>query len=398
MPGDAKVLIAGAGIGGLTAALALLGRGFDVEVLEQAEELREIGAGLQIAANGTRVLIGLGLEEALSRVAVVPVGKEVRLWNTSRTWKLFDLGEDSIRRFGAPYWMVHRGDLHRVLLDAVESARPGAVVRGARVVGVRDAGGRPVLDLADGRVVEGDIVIGADGIHSAVRRTLFGEDRPVFTGLLAWRGVVPTADLPADLTRLVGTNWIGPGGHVVTYPLRSGRLLNFVGLVERDDWRAESWTDPGTREECAADFPGWHPLVHAIIERIPTPYKWALLGREPLPRWSEGSISLLGDAAHPTLPALAQGANMAIEDGVVLARCLAESADGPTALRRYEAARLDRTAAIVRGSADNMRRFHNPLLADPVEGAAYIDREWQPERVRTRYDWLFEYDAWTVPI
>src|SRR5439155_22824734 len=179
-------------------------------------------------------------------------------------------------------------------------------------------------------------------------------DRPRFTGCMAWRAVIPIDRLPPHLARAVGTNWIGPGGHVVHYLLRRGELFNFVGLVERDDWRVESWTERGTVAECEADFRLWHDDIHAMIRAIETPYKWALMLRDPLARWGEGRVSLLGDACHPTLPMLAQGAVMAIEDGLVLARCLERYDDAPTALRRYEAARAERTGRIVRGAAENM--------------------------------------------
>ena len=225
---------------------------------------------------------------------------------------------------------------------------------------------------------------------------MFGAGRAQFTGIMAWRGLIPMPRLPAHLQRLVGVNWNGRGGHVVTYPLRRGEILNFVGALERDDWRVESWTEAGTIEECARDFADWHPDIQTMIHAIDTPYKWALLGREPLPRFSIGRATLLGDAAHPTLPFLAQGANMAIEDAMVLGRCLAHDPDVPAALRRYEAARLARTAAIVRGSNDNAKRFHNPALTQAETAAAYIDREWTAEKVRERYDWLYDYDALTV--
>lgn len=399
MTAKTHVIIAGAGIGGLTAALALLQRGFDVTVCEQAPELRELGAGIQIAANGSRVLIALGLEERLRPVVCEASAKEVRIWNTGQTWKLFDLGADSIRRFGAPYWMVHRGDLHRVLLEAVQALKPDAVMLNARVSGfVQDDDG-VTLQLADGRHVRGAALVGADGVHSVLRSQMFRSPAARFTGLMAWRGLARMEDLPAELQRPVGTNWVGPGGHVITYPIRGNSLFNFVGLVENVDWTSESWTEAGSRAECAADFAGWHPLIHAVIERIDTPFRWALVGRDPLPRWTEGRVTLLGDACHPTLPFLAQGAIMAIEDGLILARCLELSPGAVNrALVTYEGLRKERTSAIVRGSEANLARFHNQALADPDQAVAYVEREWQPDKVRKRYDWLFEYDATRLQI
>lgn len=392
-----RVLIAGAGLCGLTTALALLQRGYDVRVFEQAAELREVGAGVQLAANGTRVLIALGLEAAMRAVICEPVGKELRLWTTGQTWRVFDLGLESVQRFGAPYWFAHRGDFHSVLLAAVRAVAPDCVQAGIACTGFAQDADSVTLHLGNGAQVSGDVLLAADGVHSAIRRQMFGEGRARFTGLVAWRGLVAMDRLPPHMRQLVGTNWMGHGGHVVTYPLRRGEVLNFVGVVERDDWQVESWTEAGTRDECARDLARWHDDVQTIIRAIDTPYKWALLGRDPLPRFAEGRVCLLGDAAHPTLPFLAQGANMALEDAMVVARCL----DGypvTEALRRFETARLDRTAAIVRGSAENTGRFHNPALGDPAGAAAYVDREFSAEKMEQRYNWLFEYDAVQVGV
>jgi len=392
------VLIVGAGIGGLTATLALLRRGLRVAVFEQATELRELGAGLQLGPNGTRVAIGLGLEEAMRRIVCPAAGKEIRLWSTGRSWRLFDLGESAVERYGAPYWMVHRGDFHALLLEAVRRVRPEAVRLGAVAVGFEQDNDGVTLQLASGERQRGDVLIGADGVHSCIRQQMFGVGRARFTGLMVWRGLVPIERLPTHQRSLVGANWVGVGRHAVTYPLRRGEILNFVAAVARDDWRVESWTERGTTEECLGDFAGWHEDVQRIIRNIDVPYKWALLGREPLMRLADERVALLGDAAHPMLPFLAQGANMAIEDAMVLARCLEKFADPAEALRRYDAARLARTTRAVIGSLDNAARFHNPALADEAGAAAYLDREWQPEKVRQRYDWAFEYDALSVPL
>ena len=392
------MLIAGAGIGGLTAALALLQRGYDVDVYEQASRLMEFGAGVQIAANGSRVLRALGLEERMQRVVCVAAGKEVRIWNTGQSFKLFDLGEDSVRRFGAPYWFVHRGDLHTVLRDAVLALKKDAIHTSSRCVGYEQSGARVRMLIEDGRIVEGDCIVGADGVHSRLRQQMAGEGKSEFMGIIAWRGLAPRDKLSPELQRLVGTNWVGPGGHVITYPLRGGEILNFVGFGERADWQVESWTTPGTKEECAADFQNWHPLVHEIIDKVDQPYKWALVGRAPLETWTDGRVTLMGDACHPTLPFLAQGAIMAIEDGFVLARCLDASDDVESALLRFRNARVERTTKIVLGSTAAGKRFHNPVLADPASALSYVEQEWAPEKTRTRYDWLFEYDATTAPI
>ena len=395
--GKPRILIAGAGIGGIVAALALLQRGFDVALYEQAAELRELGAGVQISPNGSRVLRELGLEPAMEAIASVPTTKEMRLFNTGQAWRVQDLGANAVARYGSPYWLVHRGDFHQVLVRALAERAPDAVRVGARCIDFeQDADGVTLL-LEDGERVHGDALIGADGVHSRIREALFGGAHATFTGFMAWRGVVPMDRLPARLRQQYGMTWIGPHGHVVTYPLRRGELLNFVTAIERDDWLIESWSEAGTVEECRRDFALWHADVLAIVDAIDIPYKWAMLGREPLQHWSVGRVSLLGDACHPTLPFLAQGANMAIEDGMVLARCL-DAYDIPEALRRYEAARLDRTSRIVRGSLENVSRYHNPQLADPVQAQAFMEREFAPRAMGARYDWLYEYDALTVPV
>ena len=392
-----RILIVGAGIGGLTAALALLREGHEVHVYEQAPALAELGAGVQISANGARVLFALGLEDAIRRVWCEPAGKEIRLWNTGETWKLFDLGAESVARYGAPYFMIHRADLHRVLIDAVRALAPQAIRLNARCTGFDDNSTGVTLYLSNADTVAGDALIGADGVHSRIRNALVGDDKPEFTGCMAWRGLVPTETLPAHMRRNVGVNWVGPGGHVINYQLRRGEIFNFVGVVERD-WPVESWTEKGSREECAADFAGWNEDIHAVIRNIEQPYKWALLGRTPLTRFSHGRVTLLGDAAHPTLPMLAQGANMAIEDGMVLARCIAAYDNTDTALAHYDAARVERTARLVQGANEMAKRFHNPALADAAGAKAYVDAQWSEATVKQRYDWVFQYDATRVAI
>src|SRR3954471_9950785 len=285
-----RVLIAGGGIGGLTAALALLRHGIDVEVYEQAAELKEVGAGVQLAANGTRVLYALGIGEELEALSCEAQGKEIRHWQTGETWKLFDLGPVSIERYGAPYFTVYRPDLLEVLARALRSAKPDALHLGARCRSLVQEDDSATLELESGATVHGDALIGADGVHSRIRQSLFGTDRPEFTGVIAWRGVVPMSRLPAHMARLVGSNWVGPGGHVVHYPLRAGGLMNCVGALERADWRVESWSAQGTQAELAADFRGWHPDIQAFIGAIETPYKWALMVRLPLERWSVGRV------------------------------------------------------------------------------------------------------------
>ena len=393
-----KVAIVGGGIGGLAVALALIRRGIEVEVYEQAPELKELGAGVQISANGTRVLYALGLGAAIEKVGVIVAGKEIRLWSSGQAWKLFDLGAVSVERYGFPYMMFHRGDLHGALLEAIQRERPEAVRLNRKCVGVSQDDGGAEIQFEAGNPVRAPLVIGADGVQSRLRAALFGADRPEFTGIVAWRVLVPRDRVPSGIKLDVGTNWVGPGGHVVHYPVRGGELLNLVGLLERDDWRVESWTVQGSKDEFAGDFRNWHPDIHAMIHAGDTPYKWALFSRPPMPAWTNGRVTLLGDACHAMLPMLAQGAVMALEDGMVLARCIDKYGVAAEALQRYQAVRRERANRAVAGSADNARRFHNPELANAEGAEAYVSREWQEERVKERYEWLFTYDATGVGI
>jgi salicylate hydroxylase len=370
-----------------------------VDVYEQSTKLAEVGAGIQISANGTRVLYALGLEEALRGIQVNPLRKQIRHWNTGETWNWYNLGAATTERYGTPHLLLHRADLHELLADAVQRLKPNAVHLAQRCVGVTQSDDHVAVHFDSGAAVNAAFVIGADGIHSKTRECLFGSDRPEFSGCIAWRGVVPMQRLPGHISQMLSTNWLGPHGHVLHYPVRNGDLMNFISIVERDDWQVESWTVRGTTSELANDFRGWHPDVHAIIRNIDAPFKWALMVRGPMERWTKGRITLLGDACHPILPFLGQGGVMAIEDGYVIAACLKKYfADPATAFSRYEDIRRERTTAVVRKSHENRKHAFNPELANTDAVAKSVTKEWQQALARERLDWLYAYDATAMDI
>lgn len=353
-----QILVAGGGIGGLTAALCLAKRGHEVTVFEQAPEFGEVGAGIQLSPNCTRVLHDLGLERQLLAYASLPEALEFRNWRSGRVIGRLALGERTVRRFGFPYYHIHRADLLRVLVDAVRQVPNITLLCDAEVRCFKQ--GAPVRLTATDSDYGGDVLVGADGIHSIIRTELWGEDRPRFTGTLAWRTLVPTNRIPDGLVRPMATAWWGPGAHFVHYFVRHGESMNCVGVVDKTGWEVESWTERGDRAEFAADFAGWHDDVRRLIDHAEREslFKWALHDREPMAQWGKGRVTLLGDACHPTLPFMAQGAAMAIEDAAVLAGCLADGLDAPAALQHYEQLRRDRTARVQRASRRNARIFH----------------------------------------
>lgn len=393
-----KIIIAGGGIGGTAAALALLRRGFEVELYEQAPELGEVGAGVQISPNGARALDSLGVLDTLRQLSCKPERKEFRLWNTGDAWPMFNFDDEAHKQYGYPYLTVYRPDLLGALVDGVRALSPDCIRLDSRVADLEQDDDGVTLILENGKTARGDVLLGADGVKSVIRDKLWQTEPPHFSGMVTWRGVIPMKDLPEHMQQMVGSTWTGPGGHVVNYPLRSGELMNFVGTIERDDWQVESWYTEGSAEECARDFAGWHEDVQVMIRKSPTLIKWALMEREPLQKWTDRRATLAGDACHATLPFLAQGAVMSIEDGVILARCLETFDDPLEALKRYEQARVDRTTRMVHGARDNTDRFHAPELATKEEAQAYLEREWSKSPIRDRYHWLYEYDVLTAEI
>ncbi|MCR9279406.1 MAG: FAD-dependent monooxygenase [Pseudomonadaceae bacterium] len=353
------LLVAGGGIGGLAAALALAKQGCDVSVFERAGEFSEIGAGIQLSPNCLKALFDVGLEEPLREVAFVPAGGEMRDWKSGRVIVANEFGDYLVERYGYPYFHVHRADLINVLVDAAKADGRIELHVAAAVRAVDDRGDSVHIDT-DAGSFEGAALIGADGIQSLVREHLFGPADPSFTGNVAWRALVPVSKLPTDLIRPMATAWWGPGKHFVHYYVRRGELVNCVCVVEKDGWEVESWTERGELAELRRDFAGWHPDLGQLIDNIDegSLFKWALFDRPPMPAWSRNRVTLLGDACHPTLPFMAQGAAMAIEDGAVLARCLASVGDVDAAFKRYESLRMARTAGVQHGSRRNARVFH----------------------------------------
>ena len=354
-----RVLIVGGGIGGLVAALCFAEQGFEVEVFERAAELSEIGAGIQLSPNATHVLHALGLEKSLRRVAFLPAATEFRGWKKGEVISRNALGESALSRYGAPYYHIHRADLIEVLLLAAEAIPRIRLHTSAEVIDFKHTDSGVWLRTKSAEH-SGALLVGADGIHSVVREKLFGKQSPRFTGNVAWRGLVPVELLPKDLIRPVSTAWWGPGKHFVHYYVRRGELVNCVCVVEKRGWEVESWNERGDHAELKADFAGWHDSIQILIDAMDPEacYKWALFDRPPMARWSDARVTLLGDACHPTLPFMAQGAAMAIEDGAVLARCVAAGNDIASSLGRYDSLRIARTAAVQKGSRRNAAVFH----------------------------------------
>ena len=388
------IIIVGAGIGGLTAAAVLLQRGHRVRVYEQAPALGEIGAGIQISANASRVLHGLGLEEALSRTAVTPTAQQFRLYRSGDLVQEIPLGPAHERSHGAKYYHLHRADLHAALAAKVQELDPEAVVLRAAAERFSETRDSITVRFANGTSASGEVLIGADGIKSAIRAQILGPTRAEFTGYVSWRAVVPSSRLPADYMERVSTNWMGPNAHVIVYYLRRGELLNFVGLVEDDTWTDESWTVKAPWERLKADFAPWHPKVQLLIDAMDKDncYRWAMYNRPPVTGWSTARATLLGDAAHPTLPFMAQGAAMAIEDGAIIARALEQESSTSAALDLYQRSRYERTSRVQIGSNEMGKLFH--LRTEEALRQGFANRDLAKERNA----WLFSYDPWSAPL
>jgi salicylate hydroxylase len=390
---DAPVVVVGAGIGGLTAALALLRAGETAVLVEQAPAIAAVGAGLTLSPNATRVLHALGLESDLAAIASRPDRGAIRHYRSGEPFVVNERA-DHAARFGAPYCQVHRADLHAALARAVAAHDPDALRLGRTFDGfVPEPDGVDVsFRRPDGthETLRARALIGADGAKSAVRTQLFNASPPHFTGYAAWRGVVPVDRLPPGTIDYPTCLYVGPQKMFARYLVRGGSEVNFVAAIRQPEWTVESWSARGDRAEALAAFAEFHAAVRAILGAVAPEalFKWALYTREPLLRWTEGHVGLLGDAAHPMLPFMGQGAAMAIEDAMVLARAFAAERAPERALQRYEAARRERATFVQSSSA---RRGLALLSTDPDD---YGRREQADETSLG----LFAYDATTVAV
>jgi salicylate hydroxylase len=389
-----KIAIAGAGIGGLATACCLLKAGYDVELFEQAAELSEIGAGIQLSANAMHVLEDLGLGEAIAGFSVRPRAYVFRLHDTGEVIGQFPLAEEHEAMHGAPYNQLHRADLHNLLVAKVQSLKSSVIRLNRRVTSFRESGDHVQIEFSDGSHASADVLIGADGVKSTVRAQIAGAGRASYTGDAAWRLIVPAVRLPANLMGPVMSVWMGPGRHAVCYYLRGGSLLNFVGLVETDEVSEESWTAKHPWETLKADFDGWHNDIQTVIDSADRHmcYRWSLYYRPPIAKWSTRRVTMVGDAVHATLPYLAQGAAMAIEDAAVLTRALDLADDTAEALQIYERNRIERTSRIVNGSGANRTLFHMSDQGRLREAFANRDEG------KARNEWLYNYNPLTVEL
>ncbi len=356
-----EITIIGAGIGGLATATALAQKGAKVRVFEQATGLGEVGAGLQISSNAVAVLEALGLFAAAAEVANTPEAVVLRDYRGAEVVRL-PMGASAEARYGRPYWQFHRADLLAVLAQGAQAAGVELVFN-HRLTEVAQHEGRVTATFANSHSAEAACLIGADGVRSVVRGLALHGQPAEFTGQVAWRGLVPANRLPEGMFENAAQVFMGKGRHLVAYPLRGGTLINFVAVEERADWAEEGWNIPDTPENLRAAFKGFAPPVQALLAQVEETFLWGLFNHPVLPKWSDGHIGLVGDACHPMLPFLAQGAGMGLEDAYVLAKML-EAKGIEAGLQAYEAARKPRATRVQKGAARNAWSYHlrNPLV------------------------------------
>jgi len=388
-----SIIIAGAGIGGLSAALALSHVGYKVTLVERAIQLEEAGAGVQLAANATRCLASLGVLERVREKAVSPQAFRVMDGRHGTVITQAPMGETATARFGGEFLVIHRADLQAALLAAVEGDPNITLLLGHVVEGFaqnEDGVKLRTAHLGGEELIEGAALIGADGLRSAIRQQLHPEAKPVFRHRAAWRATVPVSALPAHLTDPVTRLWLGPGAHLVTYPVRGDAAVNLVAVTP-DERAVHGWGLDAAPGDLLAHYKGWSADAHSLLEAPKHWLRWALFDLDPMPRWGEGRVTLLGDAAHAMPPFLAQGAAQAIEDAVVLAQCLKGADDVPAALRRYESLRIPRTAKVQTAARGMDRIYH---LAGPARMARdLVMRARSGDAVLERYRWIYGWRA-----
>jgi len=390
MARNLHVVVIGAGLGGLTAALAMQRKGYRVSVFEQAAGLGEVGAGVTITPNGSHVLDYLLGAEVMSRVARVPSAGAIKHYRTGDVLVETHSGDRLMEKYGAAYRQAHRADLHGALADAARAMDPGCIHVGCAFSGLTQTDDGVIARFHNGQSAAGDILIGCDGIRSAVRQALWGAEQVTFTGYIAWRGLVPTEQLPPAVVVPDSAAFAGPSRTFARYKVRRGALVNYVAFSRREEWAEEGWSVPSEVADLQAEFRDFAPEVQAIIAATAPDrcFKWGLFDRQPLPQWTRGRATLLGDAAHPMTPFLAQGAVMAIEDGMVLARALEAGTDWREGLARYEAARRERGSFVMRESHVNARRMYS---RDP-------DQYTTPSHKSAESLGLYAYNPVTVPV
>jgi salicylate hydroxylase len=382
-----RIAIIGAGIGGLAAAAALRKLGCDVDIYERTSDLGEVGAGLQIGPNGVKVLQALGLEHTLEGLACEPVDIVSLAWDDAHLRFREPLKAIARQKYGARYITAHRADLHRLLQERVPA---NAIHLNARCIQVATRGDVAVATFEGGKEIEADVIVGSDGIRSTVRECMFGAAPARYTEQMGWRCIVPIEYVPREVGpgRSVRIDprdyvgWIGPTGHVICYPIRGGELYNlFVGYVS-EQWQEESWTARSSKAEMFAALAGWNEALLGMLDKVEEVFKWGIYDREPLESWTRGRIALMGDAAHPMMPTLAQGASITIEDAYTLARNLASGADNPVqALKSYEAERLNRARRVQLQAREQFQNNRKHPAPPPLSR-----------------DWIFEHDATMEPM
>jgi salicylate hydroxylase len=387
-----RIAIIGGGIGGLTAAQALLRRGFEVSVYESQPELKEIGAGVALGPNAMKALRAIGLEEPVRAIGWEAQAHALRNWKNARAIMLTP-NDMQVARYGAAGCFAHRADL----LDALANELPAEIVTlGARCVAVDGGGEVASARFTDGSVIEADVIVGADGIHSAVRTSLFGEDAPRFTGKICYRSVIPIDAVPGGPPAPESVTWLGPHGAIVVYRLRRGELINVVSHYDDPTYTHESWITECDRAEVIERYSGWHESLVRLFSASELWYKWALYDRDPIPQWTRGRATILGDAAHPMLPYLGQGAGQTMEDGVVLASALASMPDDlPAALALYERSRRPRASEVVLAArargADN--HLASPLAALRRDLTIAVRKRLRSDQEGRGAGWIWDYDA-----